>query len=219
MDVYSAGMSYEAELLAEANKRGRIWQYIGLASLVGMAGFAILAGWAVSQHTVTSHVISVDKATGMAEVLSVTQMRSIPMQGLEAQAYARRYVESRERYFHNILKADYNSVLALSDANVGRVYDADIRDKESRLKGTVEEYVEIRSVQLPPDQVGRAVIRFEKRTATPGRPGLSSPRVYIATLAYTFVSAPTGSVNSLTLNPLGFKVLAYVVQAEMGDPR
>jgi type IV secretion system protein VirB8 len=219
MDGYQAGMSYEAELLASARKVARTWQLVGLTGLLTGSVFALIAAFIVSRHTVTSHVVSVDKATGMAEVLSVTQMRDVPMQGIEAQAWARRYLESRERYIHSVLQVDYNNVIAMSDDSIARTYDSEIREKEGRLKATVEETVEIRSVQLPPDQTGRAVIRFEKRSSVPGRGVAGTPKLYIATLAYRFVVSPTGSVDTLTLNPLGFKVSGYVVQAELGDPR
>lgn len=220
MDVYGAGRSYEADLLAQARKQTRGWQF-GFAGALVVAGIAIVvAATTVKLHTVTSHVVTVDKVTGMAEVLSVTTMRDIPLQGVEAQAWARRYVENRERYFFGILQVDYNEVIALSDDDVARGYDKEIREKESKFGNGTEEHFKIINVTLPPDQVGRATVRFEKRTAVAGRAdSMSPPRYYIATVAYRFVPSPIGSKETLSLNPLGFKVSAYVVEQELGGQR
>jgi type IV secretion system protein VirB8 len=129
-------------------------------------------------------------------------------------------VEERERYFFGILQVDYNEILALSDDEVARSYDKDIRDKMEKLGAGTEEHFKIINVTLPPDQVGRATVRFEKRSAIPGRPeSASAPRYFIATLAYRFVPSPTGSKDTLSLNPLGFKVSSYVVEQELGGQR
>ena len=219
-DVYEAGRSYEADLLSQARRRTRDWQLIGGVSVITCIAFSIVAAVTVKQHTVTSHVVMVDRATGMAEVLSVTNMRDVPMQGIEAMAWARRYVEHRERYNHGVLQADYNSVIALSDDEIARVYDRQIRAKEAAQAARIEEHLEVLGVTLPPDQVGRAVVRFRKRVSQSGQPDTTSaPRAYIATLAFRFVPSPTGSRDTLTLNPLGFKVTAYVVEPELGAAR
>jgi len=220
MDLYAAGRSYEAEMLSEARARARHWQFFGLGGVaVGVIGLLVAAA-TVRLHTVTAHVVTVDKATGAAEVVNVTQMRDIPMQGIEAEAWVKRYVECRERYFYGVLQMDYDTVVGMSDDPVTEAYDADIRPKEKAVKATADEYVAVRSIQLPPDQPGRATVRFEKRVVSQGRPASSAqPKVYTATLAYRFVPNPIGKRETLQANPLGFKVSAYVVQAELGDSR
>lgn len=215
-DVYGAGRSYEADLLAQARNHGRTMQWIAAAATGVAVFFGAGLAFMASQHTVTSHVVSVDKATGMAEVLSITNMRDIPMQGIEAMAWARRYVNERERYNYGIVQSDYNSTVALSDDEVARRYDAEARARVDKLAGNSEELVRILTVTLPPDQVGRAIVRFEKRSILAKQdPGGSPWRPYIATLAYQFVPAPTGSRDALSLNPLGFKVTSYIAEPEL----
>jgi len=215
-DVYGSGRSYEADLLAQARRHARVMQWIAAVSVAVALVFAGMVVVTQSRYTVTSSLITVDKTTGMAEVLSVTNLREIPLQGMEAMGYANKYVTERERYNYGIVQADYNSTIALSTDEVGKGYDKDVRGRVDKLAGKTEEEVRISNVTLPPDQVGRAVVRFAKRQIDATRQEPAGPwRSYIATLAYQFVPSPTGKKETLMLNPLGFKVTAYVVEPEL----
>lgn len=215
-DVYGSGRSYEADLLAQAVRHARVMRWFGIGGMASALAFAVGLAFMQSRHTVVSHLVMVDRATGMAEVVSVTQMRSIPLQGIEATAWARRYVTERERYNYGIVQADYNSTIALSTDEVAKAYDADVRARAEQLANRSEEQVRVTSVTLPQDAAGRAIVRFDRRTVDPARP--ESPgiwKAYIATLAYRFVPSPMGSREVLSLNPLGFKVSAYVTEPEI----
>lgn len=212
-DPFVEGRSYEADLLAQARQHARVWQRVALVAVLAAGALAAGLAFMGAQHTVSAHVVAVDRATGMAEVLSVTQMREVPLQGIEAQAWANQYVRDRERYNHGIVQVDYNSTIALSEDEVARRYDGDIRERIDRLGRTAEEQVRIKNVTLPPDQAGRAIVRFEKRLLS--KDNAASWQGFIATLAYRFVPSPVGRRETLLLNPLGFKVTAYVVEPEL----
>lgn len=226
-DVFSDGGSFEAELLAVARQSERRWRWFGLVGwLVG--GIGVICAAVVSvQHTVVSHVVKIDKATGGTEVLSVTNLVKVPLQGIESQALAWRYVSARERYVSGVLQEDYLNVLALSDDSVGDRYDKEVRSSEGRpLKYgvRVEETVELINVTLPPDSnpaatTGRAVVRFERKRTFVGSQQPPEVSRFVSTFSFVYVPSPTGKKETLLRNPLGFKVTAYVVEPELGGSR
>ncbi len=218
MDIFKAGQSYEADLLAQANGHSRKMQWVALVATFAAVAFAAAFLYQGTQHTVTAHVVKVDRNTGSLEVVSVSNIRDISMQGIEAMATVRHYVTARERYNYGIVQADYNEVVAMADPEVAQAYDRELRNpqgKLARFQGTIEEKVEIVNVTLPPAQVGRAVVRFLKTTTTAGRNEPGVAKYYLATLAYRFTPSPVGRKETLLLNPLGFKVSSYVVEQEL----
>lgn len=214
-DVFKTGQSYEADLLAQARRHARSMQWVAAAAIaimiVSVAGLVFMS----STHTVTSHVVMVDKATGASEVLAVSNVRDVPMLGVQAMAEVQRYVMLRERYYYGILQADYNEVAAKTDDAVLSVYTDGITAKAEKAKGTIEEKIEILNVTLPPDQIGRATVRFLRKSNPTGKPEVQQSQTYGVTLAFYMVPSPVGKKENLLLNPLGFKVSSYVSEQEL----
>lgn len=217
MDIYAAGQSYEVDLLVQARKHARFYQWVAGASIALAVAFGLGLAFVASQHTVSAHVVRIDKSSGAADVLSITDLRTIDSQGLEAMATVRRYVMARERYNYSILQVDYNDVVNMSDNAIATTYDDEVRARMQRLGPGTEEKVEILTVTLPPDQVGRAVVRFSRTTIQNNQRESATTRTWQATLAYKFTPSPIGRRESLLINPLGFKVGAYVVEQELGS--
>ncbi len=79
----------------------------------------------------------------------------------------------------------------------------------------VEERINVISVVLPPDQTGKAVVRFEKTLKRVNADQADPPQTFVATMAYEFKPSMRGREKDLIVNPLGFKVTSYRVDAEM----
>ena len=215
-DIFKMGQSYEADLLAQARGHARTMQWVAVAAIAMFALCALGLVFMASTHTVTSHVVMVDKATGASEVLAVSGVRDVPAQGIQAMAEVQRYVALRERYNFGILQADYNEVVAKTSEPILQAYSDEITLKADKNKGALEEKVEILNVTLPPDQVGRAVVRFGRRVMQSGKPEVIQNSAVVVTLAYHMVPSPIGKKENLLLNPLGFKVSSYVAEPELG---
>jgi hypothetical protein len=134
-DIFKMGQSYEADLLAQARGHARTMQWVAVAAIAMFALCALGLVFMASTHTVTSHVVMVDKATGASEVLAVSGVRDVPAQGIQAMAEVQRYVALRERYNFGILQADYNEVVAKTSEPILQAYSDEITLKGRQEQG------------------------------------------------------------------------------------
>jgi len=168
------------------------------------------------------YVLSVEKATGNVEVMSPVDGRSIRYQELLDKHWAQRYVIARESYNWKLLQYDYDTVLAMSADEIGREY-AKIYDgpnaRDKKFGPYTEMRVEVLSVTLPPDSEGRAVVRFLKQVRRQETNNVEPPQTFVATLAYEYKGSMFGKERQLIENPLGFRVTAYRLDAEINNPK
>jgi type IV secretion system protein VirB8 len=166
-------------------------------------------------------MVYVDKTTGNTEIVSALNERQVGYQDLNDKYWARKYVTARESYFYTLLQADYETVLALSNDDVGTVYDkgfAGENAKQVKLGTSIEEKVNVLSVVLPAGDPGKAVVRFEKTQRRVNTQDAGPPQTYVASLAFKYEPSMLGRERDLINNPLGFKVTAYRVDAEIASP-
>ncbi len=214
------GQTWEADRQAQLIKsERRAWRVAGVATAVAVlavAGMTLLA----PLKRVVPYVFTVDHATGNVEVINALDDRTtIGYQELLDKHWAAKYVMARESYMYRLLQHDYDTVLALSADTVAREY-ASIFDGENardkKLGSSTEMKVKILSVSLANDSVGpKAVVRFERTTKNIASEGSGTPQYFVATLAFTYMPSMTGKERDLIANPLGYKVVAYRVDAEM----
>ena len=214
-------LTWEANQHAQTMKSARLaWWVAGVSALIALASVATLAALFPLKTTVP-YVYYVDKTTGDTSVVNALSEREVGYRELNEKHWARNYVIARETYLYTLLQLDYDTVLALSSDDVGqayaKVYEGDnARDK--KLGAGTEERVKIISVVLPPDQTGKAVVRFELITKRNNGEGALPARSFVATMAYEFKPSMRGREKDLLMNPLGFKVTSYRIDAEVGTP-
>ena len=128
----------------------------------------------------------------------------------------------RESYHYKLLQADYDTVLGLSDAPVGRdfarLYEgAEARD--TKLGPNMEIAVSVLSVQLSTSSVGsQAVVRFTKTSRRADADSSEPPQYFVATIAYQYRPTMSGKEKDLLANPLGYQVTSYRVDPELTPP-
>jgi type IV secretion system protein VirB8 len=219
---YRAATDWEADrqLRLERSER-RAWQVAGaatVAAVLAVAGIALLAPF----KRVVPMVFAVDRATGNTELVNATDDRGIAQLGYQElldKHWAARYVLARESYFYRLLQTDYDTVLMLSADDVGRDYarvfeGAEPRDK--KLGAQTQWKVTILSVSLQHDAVGsRAVVRFEREQRRLDAERAEDPTFFLATLAYEYKPSLFGKERDLIVNPLGFRVVSYRLDAEL----
>jgi type IV secretion system protein VirB8 len=194
------------------------------------AWFAAFTGWGVAAlacgalvvltplKTTVPYMLYVDKASGNTEVVNVLNNRDVNATDLNSKHWAKKYVIARENYLYSLLQLDYDAVLSMSTDDVGGQYAkawAGENSKDKKLGAGVEERIKVISVVLPPDQVGKAVVRYEKATRRQGADVTEPPTTYVATLAYEFKTTSRGKEKDLIDNPWGFKVTSYRVDTEI----
>lgn len=165
-------------------------------------------------------IIAIEKSSGNIDIIKAGNDDVFKASSELLEKYwVKRYVIARETYQYGSLQYDYDTTLALSDPAIGDEYTKQFEgelDKQKRLGADNEELVNIISIVLPPDENHKAVVRFEKIYKRVGDPNPISKYTFVATIAYRFESSRTGREKDLIENPLGFKVIAYRTDAEMG---
>ena len=222
LGYYPAARDWEHDRqhrLAQSERRA--WRVAGASLVVAIACALALASLAPFK-TIVPYVISVDRASGNAEVMSTADARSVSHQQLNDKHWAARYVVARESYLWKLLQHDYDTVLALSADEVGReyakVYDGpQARDK--KYGPNTDMRIEVLSVTLPPDEVGKAVVRFEKRVRRMEADNAEPAQTFVSTLAYEYKGSMLGKEKQLIMNPLGYRVTAYRVDSETIDAK
>lgn len=127
------------------------------------------------------------------------------------------YVRTRERFVWTLLQLDYDHTMNLSDERVAREYRAEYEGpnaRDKRLGPGTDERVKILGVTLPPNEPGKAVVRFERITRRDGTD--VDVGFYVASLSYKYEPpALFSKERNVVDNPLGFKVTGFVVDQEL----
>jgi type IV secretion system protein VirB8 len=223
--LMETGQNWEATLEFERDKSNhRAWMCVWASWLITGLAVAALVIVATKKNT-TTVVLEHDTTAHSWQLLKGIDDRTIVgYDELNAKHWVTQYVIAHESYLWQILQGDYDRIRALSTEDVARAYAVQFEGSEAkhlRLGENVEERIHIISVTFPPTagkstpgHAGQAVVRFDKtvkRTNAQGEP----PKTYVATLAYKFEPSMFGTEEALAANPLGFKVTAYRVDAEM----
>ena len=217
-----APIEFEAQLaLASARSERRAWLVAFCALL--LAGLAITALVLLMPFKQTvPYLTYVDKETGVTQVVDVATVSKITQDPINAKHWVARYVQTRERYVYQLLQDDYDFVIATTDASQQKayssIYEAGPNKKDAVLSDKVEERIRISAVQLSPSQTGRASVRFLKETYKAGSRVPDKSESFIADLAFEWSGNGRWTERALLINPLGFRVTAYRLTAEVAAP-
>ena len=219
---HTPGLSFEAVIAHRAaQSERRAWVIAAAATLIALiAVVAVVLMTPLKQ--VVPHLIYIDKDTGVTQVVSVVDTRTLSNDDVNARYWLARYVRARESYVYKLLQDDYDLTMALSAPTVGgefsSIYEGP-NNKSTRLLDAVEERVHIISAEPTPGATGRATVRFEKTT---WRVGLRQPektQTFLADMAFEWRPITGWDVRDLLINPLGFTVTAYRATPEMASAR
>lgn len=203
----------ERDFLGElARSRRTAWRVAGVMTLLALAGLgAGVAG--LFQPPAPPLVLRVDNATGAVE--QVTALKTEASYGEVVDAYwVNRYVLDRESYDWHTIQSTYAATALMSAPEVQRDYHQlfdgpEARDGVLGDKARIE--VAMRSIQ--PTAKGQAVARFATVKIDAGSGMKEPPRHWIATIGFTYVSAPMRAEDR-RINPLGFQVTSWRVDPE-----
>ena len=215
--IFEEAVSWENsrhEALEKSEKRAwSIVRWTSALALLAMTALVILAPF----YKIVPLTFEVDKLTGQAQLVDLTG--PMPMTSTEAmdKHWVADYVRTRERFVWTLLQLDYDHAMNLSDERVAREYRAEYEGpnaRDKRLGPGTDERVRILGVTLPPNEPGKAVVRFERITRRDGTD--VDVGVYVATLSYIYQPPSLFSKErNVVDNPLGFKVTGFVVDQEL----
>ena len=215
--IYEEAVSWENSRHEALEKsEARAWSMVrwtSLLAVLAMTALVILAPF----YKIVPLTFEVDKLTGQAQLVDLTG--PMPMTSTEAmdKHWVADYVRTRERFVWTLLQLDYDRTMNLSDERVAREYRAEYEGpnaRDKRLGPGTDERVKILGVTLPPNEPGKAVVRFERTTRRDGTD--VDVGFYVATLSYKYEPpALFSKERNVVDNPLGFKVTGFVVDQEL----
>lgn len=202
-----------SDILQKSNQRAWMITFISLILLCVVIGLFIFKPLTKTEP----FVIQVDKSTGLTEMLSSVSEKTMKYNEAIDKFFTSQYVKKREQYFYSLLSKDYVYVQLNSTKEVSEDYIKLYAGKESRdkkLGSKTEVDVKVLSVALGENAyIKNATVRIKvekKRNAT-----IEESSIKIVTLSYDYLPAIKASEKERLLNPLGFKVTAYRVDAEV----
>ena len=165
--------------------------------------------------TVEPYVVKEDSKSGLVTVLKPMREEGITAGEALRKYFLAQYVRAREIFDPTDIQHAYQTVMLLSDIEVGREYDRWINPENARspvalyASKKIKRLVEIRSITfLTPDT---AQVRF---TAIEKLDTSERPSHWIATLQFKFVQNSADEEERL-INPVGFKVISYRIDPEV----
>lgn len=213
-----SGLDFEAEIARRSYQSERIaWALVIVFALIaGMCAGAVILMTPLKQTV--PYFIYVDKETGVQQAVVVDDLQKITESEAVARYWINRYVTARERYVYRLLQEDYELVVATSEVPLAREYSKQYEGSNSRaeqIKETMEERINVLSVQVVPGDRGRGTVRYQKITWRMGLREPESVKTYVADLAFTYKNVSQWSGQDLLKNPVGFTVVAYRTTQEL----
>lgn len=215
-DNYAKALDYEAStalMLEKSERKGWRFGWIMLG-LVVMEAIAIAAMLPLKESV--PYVVRVDQTTGAVDLVTRATAKDVAFDEVLTKYWVGRYVRARENYDWYTLQTDYTEVGLLSSADVGRGYAALFEGAnalDKKYGANIRAKVDL--VSVVPTGDNTATVRFIKTTTPVEDDRAPLVQRFVATVAYEFRN-PSIMKDSLRLiNPLGFQVTSYRVDAEL----
>ena len=203
------------ELYAKSEKKA--WAIAAVMTGVSaILGVAVVLMMPLKQNT--PYIIQVNKLTGETAIVNIANEKDIPYSEVMDKYWLNRYLISRETYDWRTLQQDYDITRELSLPDVFDQYDQHYGNtNKDSLQNTIQDrkrmLVEIKSIT--PTSEGIASIRFTKKVVTTKDGREESRSEWIATVGYTYYPNYGANEKDRLLNPFGFKVVNYRVDADV----
>lgn len=218
--AYRAGLSWEASIEQLRQKSERYaWWVAGAACVIAACSVAGITSLAPLRRVVP-YLYMVDKAWGNLEYVGAVDDRTVKgSQELLDKHWTQTYINARESYHYTLLQSDYDTVMALSEENVGKDYARRYEGPnalDKQFGANIEIATSIISLRLAPSSIGtQMVVRFSKTKRHLDTDYREPPQYFVATLRYRYLPSMFDAEKQLLLNPLGFKVAGYRLDAEI----
>jgi type IV secretion system protein VirB8 len=219
--IFERSRGFEAQTADDLERSRRTaWRVAaGACALATALTVALIVSLAVKEVRVG--ILEFDRGGADSRWVELGQTVTISQSEILDKHWIAAYVMAREGYHWGTLQTAYDTVLTMSEGEPERTYKEDYSPNnpvaiDKQLGAAAERRLRVLSITLPPGEPGRAVARIERTTVRNG--GVSAPERFVATLAYAYKPATSFGQKikekSAVLNPLGFKVGAYRIDAE-----
>ncbi|KCV59132.1 type IV secretion system protein [Bordetella bronchiseptica] len=214
-----AVVDWEASRLYRlAQSERRAWTVAWAALAVAVLALIAIATMLPLKTTIP-YLIEVEKSSGAASVVTQFEPASLTPDTLMNQYWLTRYVSARERYDWHTIQHDYDYVRLLSAPAVRRDYEAgyEAPDAPDRKYGAGTTLA-VKILSAIDHGKGVGTVRFVRTRRDTGGQGPAESSIWVATVAFAYDQPRALTQAQRWLNPLGFTVTSYRVDAEAGQP-
>jgi type IV secretion system protein VirB8 len=207
--------------LVRQSARRAWWVAIGAAALAAISGAAVATLTPLKR--VEPFVIRVDTSTGIVDVVP-TYVGTTDLPESVTRHLVTEYVVQRERYISAIAESDYEQIGAYHPAAMNQQWAA--AWSRTNTDSPLNRYADGSHVRVQVQAVSflkqghdiAQVLQVRFLTATQRSIGAAEEIAhFVATLQVAY-GPPSADVRLRALNPLGFKVLEYRREPEVGGP-
>jgi type IV secretion system protein VirB8 len=216
---FNAALDWEASRQWHIEKsERRAWRVAGVFGggfLLAMIAIVVM----MPLKRVDSYVIrdGGNNGTGAPQVLTRLDSENVTYSETTDKYWLSQYVLMRETYDWYTLQKSYDTVGLWSSRDVGQAYAALFEGDNAIDKVNGNTYrITVKILSVVPNGRGIGTVRFQtikKRTDDPVSPG--TPREWIATIGYEYRNPSVLTEAQRLVNPYGFQVRSYRVDAEM----
>ena len=217
-DLFAKGSQWDASRVSDALASRRRAYMVAAAEAVIIVALVMAVVTMLPLRRTVPYIVKVHEPSGNIEVLQTFDNRLIGKQELTDQYWARTYVKAREQYNWWMVGSDYETVARLTDPTIFPEYGSQFVGEKGMDKvfgAATDRSIKILSVTPSPTQVGNIVVRFERTTKTKGMV-VEPPTVFVAQLVFRYNVKTAGAQADLQQNPLGYEVINYRRDAEVG---
>lgn len=220
LDAYykEAGSWASDREAALRGSRRTAWIVAGVACTIAVTEALALVALAPLK-TVVPYTLLVDRQTGYVQALAPLEQQRITPDNALTQSFLVQYVIGRESFAIDTVQADYRKVSLWSAESARSTYVGSMQ--VSNPDSPVMRYprsavIETRVKSVSPVGRNTALVRFDRSRRDAG----GTPRSlgsWVAVVTYRYSGEPM-AVEDRYLNPLGFQVTRYRVDAEAPPP-
>jgi type IV secretion system protein VirB8 len=220
-DYFAAASRWEldhSEQLRQSARRA--WWVAGTAAVLAAISAAALATLAPLKR-VEPFVIRVDASTGIVDVVP-TYVGTAELPESVTRHLVTDYVTQRERYIPAIAEFDYEQIGAFHSAAMNQQWAAawsrtNPDSPLNRYSDGSHVRVQVKSVTfLRQERAGAAVLQVRFLTALQRSAGAAEEIAHFVATLQAAYGPPSADVRLRALNPLGFKILEYRREPEVG---
>ena len=214
---FDKALDWEASRIQQIEKsERRAWSVVLLeAGVIGALAVAIALMLPLKETQ--PYVLKVDKSTGTTEIMTVANVKDVNYEDTQDKYWLNQYIRSRETYDWRTVENDYIKTREMSDPNVFLPYSRMFEGADSLEKKIGDKKRIITEIQsVVPNGNGIATVRFIKKTID-NQTGEESQSLWTATIGYEYHPEFKVKEENRLVNPFGFKVTSYRVDAEMMD--
>lgn len=214
-DPDGPGLSWEADIMLGLRSSLKRQQVINVGLLAAVLVLACAIIVMIPLRKVVPYVVTVDKLTGQASVVSTAN--DVAASGeLNDKHWIQQFLISRERYSYTLLQYDYDQVKRLAGDQPWAVYDKQFQGDaplDKKYGANIEVLPVVLSITL--SEGGLATVRYELRTKDFRLAADPVVTRRIATFRYRYEPKSSVLQAEAIKNPFGFTVTGYQTDPEL----